>query len=413
MKKIGIVGGGIVGMSTAWYLARSGHSVTVIDKGNMEAGCSWGNAGMIVPSHFIPLAAPGMISKGIRWMFNSSSPFYVRARLDADFIRWGLNFYRSASNEKVRQVAPALRDLSLYSKACYQQLATDISIDLHSRGLLMLYRRYETGEEEMETVELANRLGIEARALSLPDVQALEPGVSITALGGIFFPGDMHITPSVLMSALKARLTGSGVQLMGGTNVSGFETSGRRIAKVVTSNGAYDFDEVVLAAGSWSPVIAHRLGLRIPVEAGKGYSFMVAAGTEKVQIPTLLLDDRVAVTPMGSDIRFGGTMEIGGIDHTINQKRVQGIVDSIPRYYPKMQVSMPALANVWHGLRPCSPDGLPYIGRSKRYENLLVATGHGMMGLSLGPGTGRTIADLVNGVAPGVELKFFDTDRFG
>jgi D-amino-acid dehydrogenase len=413
MKRVAIIGGGIVGMSTAWYLNRSGHHVTIIDKDDMQGGTSWGNAGMIVPSHFIPLAAPGMISKGIRWMFNSLSPFYVRARLDADFIRWGWKFYRSATHKKVDEAAPALRDLSLYSKDCYQELASDIPFGLHSRGLLMLYRRHETGEEELETVDMATRLGIEARALSLKEVRQLEPGVEIDALGGIFFPGDMHLTPSELMTTLRGKLLDAGVQLLGSRNVHDFEIIGRRVSKAITTEGAIDFDEIVLAAGAWSPQLAHKLGLTIPVEAGKGYSFMVSSGEQKVQIPTLLLDDRVAVTPMGADIRFGGTMEIGGIDHSINMKRVQGIVDSIPRYYPRMRVSMPSQADVWHGLRPCSPDGLPFIGRSKQYENLLIATGHGMMGVSLGPGTGRAVADIINGIAPGVSLDAFDADRFG
>jgi D-amino-acid dehydrogenase len=412
MKRVAIIGGGIVGMSTAWYLSQAGHHVTILDKGDMQAGCSWGNAGMIVPSHFIPLAAPGMISKGIRWMFNSLSPFYVRARLDKDFIRWGWNFYRSATHLKVERAAPCLRDLSLFSKQCYQELSSDLHFGLHDRGLLMLYRRHETGEEELETVEMAKQLGLEARALSLTEVRALEPGVTINALGGIYFPGDMHVTPSALMTALRAKLIVSGVLLLNGRSVQDFEMTGRRISRIITRDGALDFDELVLAAGAWSPGIAHKLGLKVPVEAGKGYSFMVPADGEKVQIPTLLLDDRVAVTPMDGEIRFGGTMEIGGINHSINMKRVQGIVDSIPRYYPNLQVSVPSVSNVWHGLRPCSPDGLPYIGRSRRFENLLIATGHGMMGLSLGPGTGRVIADLVNDVVPNVPLRAFDPDRF-
>src|ERR1700741_500951 len=179
MKHVAIIGGGVIGMCAAYYLRRSGHDVTIIDRENSTAGCSYGNAGMIVPSHFIPLAAPGMISKGIRWMFNSSSPFYVRPSLSMDLLRWGWIFYRSANKERVDAVAPALRDLSLFSKQCYQSLAADLSFDFKQRGLLMLYRHQETGEEEMETVEKAHELGLEAKLLTATEVQELEPNVRV------------------------------------------------------------------------------------------------------------------------------------------------------------------------------------------------------------------------------------------
>jgi D-amino-acid dehydrogenase len=413
MKKVGIIGGGIIGMSSAFYLRRAGHEVTIIDKGDMLGGCSWGNAGMIVPSHFVPLAAPGMISKGIRWMFNPLSPFYVRPRFDSHLVKWGLNFYKSATHKKVEHAAPALRDLSLFSKQCYQEFNKAIPFGLHSKGLLMLYRKRETGEEEMETVEMAHRLGIEALVLSADAVQAMEPNVWITTLGGIYFPGDMHLSPSELMSALRRQLSESGVHLLSNVTVTGFETRSRNITGVHTSDGLMNFDELILAAGSWSMEMSRHLGAGIPVEAGKGYSFMVRSSKSKVGIPTLLLDDRVAVTPIGNDIRFGGTMEIGGIDHSINMNRVRGIVEAIPRYYPEMKVSMPDIGEVWHGLRPCSPDGLPFIGRSRRFENLVIATGHGMMGVSPGPATGRLVADLLDGAKPAIAIDAFDVHRFG
>jgi D-amino-acid dehydrogenase len=412
MKKIGIIGGGIVGMCSALYLRRAGHEVTIIDKGDMLSGCSWGNAGMIVPSHFIPLAAPGMISKGIRWMFDPSSPFYVRPRFDSRLIRWGWNFYRHATQERVENAAPVLRDLSLFSKQCYQELSQTLPFKLHDRGLLMLYRKRETGEEELETVEMAHRLGIQAEVLSPGAVQAMEPEVRITTLGGIFFPGDNHLSPSDLMSALRQQLLDHDVHVLPNVTVKNFETGNKRIESIVTSDGSLHFDGIVLAAGSWSPEISKHLDLTIPVEAGKGYSFMLRSPEAMVRIPTLLLDDRVAVTPMGSDIRFGGTMEIGGINSNIDMNRVRGIVDAIPRYYPDLKIAMPAANEVWHGLRPCSPDGLPFLGRSHRYENLVVATGHGMMGVSLGPGTGKVVADLVDGLNPRVNISAFDVDRF-
>lgn len=412
MSKIGIIGGGVVGMCVAWYLRRTGHEVVIIDKGDMQAGCSWGNAGMIVPSHFVPLAAPGMISKGIRWMFDASSPFYVRPRFDTGLFRWGWEFYRSSTHKKVERSAPALRDLSLFSLDCYQQLSVDLPFDLHSGGLLMLYRKPETGEEEIETVEMAHRLGLQAKVLSLAEVKKLEPQITIDALGGIYFPGDKHLSPSSLMKALQQRLVDMGVRLVSNKTVTSFQVSQAKITRTETNDGAFAFDHVVLAAGVWSQELGRALGLKLPVEAGKGYSFMVKQSQERVSIPTLLLDDRVAVTPIGDQVRFGGTMEIGGINHSINMHRLRGIVDAIPKYYPNLKVGLPSETDVWHGLRPCSPDGLPFIGRSRSITNLFVATGHGMMGISLGPGTGRLIADLINECRLEVDLVAFDPARF-
>ena len=412
MAKIGIIGGGISGLCSAWYLSRSGHDVSVLDMDDMQKGCSWGNAGMIVPSHFIPLAAPGMIGKGIRWMFKSTSPFYVRPRLDIDLFKWGWHFYRNSTHQKVEEAAPVLRDLSLLSKRCYHELASELPIDVHDRGLLMLYRKQETGNEEMETVEMAHKLGMEARSLSPAEVQSLEPNIKVDALGGIYFPGDMHLSPASLMTALISALGSNGVNLERNTTVLGFQFSDQRITAIETPRGSMVFDQIVLAAGAWSQQVGASLRLNLPIQAGKGYSFMVKQSDQRISIPTLLLDDRVAVTPIGDEVRFGGTLEIGGLDHSINMKRVQGIVDAIPRYYPQLRIKSPAASNVWYGFRPCSPDGLPFIGRSSSIDNLLVATGHGLMGVSLGPATGRVISDLINEVPAEVNLRALDPERF-
>lgn len=412
MKHVVIIGGGAIGMCSAYYLRRDGHKVTIIDQGDMMSGCSYGNAGMIVPSHFIPLAAPGMISKGVRWMFRSTSPFYVRPSISRALLRWGWLFYRSSTHEKVEAAAPALRDLSLLSKQCYASFANDLGIDVQERGLLMLYRRKETGEEELETVEMAHRLGMKAKAMTSEEVQALEPNVRVRALGGIFFPGDSHVTPSALMSILRANLIQNQVHIVTGQPVVGFDARRRAVKSVFTDTGKYTCDEVVLAAGAWSPGVASKLGLTLPMQAGKGYSFTLRNVDKNVMTPTIFLDDRVAVTPMGPDLRFGGTMEIGGINEVISMKRVKGIFDSIPRYYPEMRVTMPAKQDVWSGLRPCSPDGLPFIGRIKSVDNLIIATGHGMMGISLAPATGKLVADLTDVRPPSVNISAFRPDRF-
>ena len=408
------MGGGIIGLSSAYYLSKAGHQVTIIEQSEMKDGCSFGNAGMIVPSHLIPLAAPGMISKGIRWMFNSSSPFYVKPRLSGDLIKWGYHFYKSATKEHVARSAPALKEISLLSKSMFKQLSTELPFNFgyHERGLLMLYQTKETEHEEMETAALANAHGIEAHIISAEEVQKLEPDVQVRVKGGVYFPGDAHVTPQLFVNQLKTYLKEKGVVVKDNTEVIDFVIEAGKIETVETANEELTFDEVVLATGSWSAFVAVKFNLPLPMQAGQGYSFTLENVKKNIRIPSIFLEARVAVTPMGNTLRFGGTMEITGIDHSISMNRVKGIVESIPKYYPEMKVEMPKKEEVWHGLRPCTPDGLPYIGRSKKIKNLVIATGHSMMGLSLGPGTGLLVKEIVDQEKATMVIDRFDPGRF-
>jgi len=411
---IGIIGGGIIGLSSAYYLNKAGHRVTIIDQGDLKEGCSHGNAGMIVPSHFIPLATPGMIAKGMRWMFSSTSPFYVKPRLNGELIKWGYQFYKHATKAHVERSIPALKEISLLSKAMYQQLAKDLpfAFGYEERGLMMLYQNAETEKEEREAAHLANKIGIEAHVLSAEEVQKLEPDVKVSVRGGVLFPGDAHLTPQQLVKHLTLYLKEKGVVFKTNTQVTDFVTEHNSIKAIKTEQGDFSCDEVIIATGSWSGQMAARLGISVPMQAGKGYSFTLPDVEKNVRIPSIFLEARVAITPMGNTLRFGGTMEIRGVDHSINMNRVRGIVDAIPSYYPEMKVAMPEKENIWHGLRPCSPDGLPYIGRSKRIHNLIFATGHSMMGLSLGPGTGKLISEVVSEEKLSMPIAAFDPERF-
>jgi D-amino-acid dehydrogenase len=413
MGNVSIVGGGVVGLFSAYYLNRDGHNVSVFDQGDLKNGCSFGNAGMIVPSHIIPLAAPGMIAKGMRWMFNSTSPFYVRPRLHSDLMKWGIEFYKHATKDHVERSIPALRSLSFHSKTLYQEFAHSSSFDFGFRknGLLMLYRTKDTEHEEVEASHVANRAGVEAQILGLSDIQKLEPDVHVTARGGVYYPGDAQLIPQLLMDGLRNYLQGSGVKFYSNTRIVDFVVSNGTITAMRSDRDHFDVESLVLAAGSWSGSIAAKLGLKLLMQAGKGYSFTLPDVVNNTRIPTIFVEDRVAVTPMGRSLRFGGTMEIAGVNDEINMKRVRGIVEAIPKYYPEMNVGMPEQKDVWYGLRPCSPDGLPYIGRSRKIKNLVLATGHSMLGISLAPGTGKLVSEIVSGVTPSVALDLFDPDR--
>jgi D-amino-acid dehydrogenase len=415
MKNVAIVGGGIIGLFSAYYLNRSGHRVTIFDQGDLTDNCSSGNAGMIVPSHIIPLAAPGMISKGIRWMFDSTSPFYIKPRINGNLLQWTYQFYKHATASHVQRSIPAIKEISLLSKALYQQMKQENEFDFgyQEKGLLMLYQTHETEKEEIAAAKLSNTHGVEAHVLTQKEIQELEPNVSVKARGGVYFPGDAHLIPHMLVKNLIVYLKEHGVQIISKTKITDFDVFADKILSVtLDEDEEQSFDEYILATGAWSPILTSRLALSMPMQGGKGYSFTLDNMTKNVNIPSILLEGRVAVTPFNSSLRFGGTMEINGTNRNVNMNRVRGIVDTIPKYYPDLKVNMPQQQNVWSGLRPCSPDGLPYIGRSSRFKNLIIATGHAMMGLSLAPATGKIIDELAGNKSLSMSLSAFNPDRY-
>ncbi|KAA9357664.1 NAD(P)/FAD-dependent oxidoreductase [Larkinella humicola] len=414
MRHIGIIGGGIIGLCSAYYLDKAGYKVTVFDQNTLTDGCSFGNAGMIVPSHIIPLAQPGMMAKGMRMLLRSTSPFYIKPRLSADLLRWGWLFYKHSTPEHVERAIPALRDISLLSKKLYQELArTDgLSFGWKEDGLLMLYKTAAAEHEMAEEAEVANRAGIEALQLSGAQVQDLEPEARVDVRGAVYYPGDAHLNPGQFIRSLVAYLKTRGVTLLENQSVSGFGRSGSRITSVKTVTAEHPVDEVVLAAGAWSPSLMRLLGISLPLQGGKGYSFMLRNQRPNIRVPAIMLEARATATPMGADLRFAGTLEVAGTDLSVNMNRVRGIVNSIQNYYPDLPAQLPDVSKVWSGLRPCSPDGLPYIGRVSGFENLTLATGHGMMGVSLGPASGKLVADCLGNRTPAMELHPFNPDRF-
>ncbi len=412
-KEVVIIGGGIIGLSSAYYLSENGHAVTLIDRGNLTAGCSHGNAGMVVPSHVIPLAAPGMISQGIRWMLSAKSPFYVRPRLNKELLSWGKHFYRSSTQKHVDASMPALRDLSLLSKSLYQDLAEKSKeIAYEEKGLLMLFQSDRVAEEEIHAGKLAQSLGLEVNFLSKEEMRALETGTKVNAIGGVHYKSDAHLYPSKLMAFLIAACRKNGVKFIEETEVDGIDLSSGKITSVSGAFGKITADEFVVAGGAWSPKLTKLLGIHLSLLAGKGYSFTLQNPASRPTIPSILCEGKVAVTPMDNDLRFGGTMEITHVrDTKINQKRLQGIVETANSFYPDMQIQFPNAEDQWYGFRPCSPDGLPYIGRPKSISNLVIATGHAMMGLSLGPATGLIVDALISDQTPPVSINLFHPDR--
>jgi D-amino-acid dehydrogenase len=414
-KSVLIIGAGAIGLSTAYHCARKGHRVTVLERnGAQRDGCSYGNAGMIVPSHFVPLAAPGMVALGLKWMWNPESPLYIKPRLDAELFDWGIKFWRAANAEHVRRSAPLLRDLNFASRALFEEFAaqTGNEIGLVTRGLLMLCKTQHELDEEAKFAAQANALGVPAEVLDAKQTAKLDPDVTMDVAGAVYFPKDCHLSPEKYLAALQRQCEQAGVKFEWNAEVNGLVVRENKIAVVCTARGEFSADEIILCGGSWSPVIVRELGLKIPIQAGKGYSLTLTQPRELPQLCSIFTEARMAVTPMGSALRFGGTMEMAGLNEDINPVRVQGIIKSVSKYFPKFTPEDFAGVQPWRGLRPCSPDGLPYLGRTAKFSNLILATGHAMMGMSLSPITGQIVGEIVSGEKTAFDLSLLSPDRY-
>jgi D-amino-acid dehydrogenase len=414
--KVIIIGGGIIGLSSAYYLQQAGHKVTVLDKGDFSDNCSYGNAGYVCPSHFIPLATPGIVWKGLKWMFNSRSPFYVRPSFNPSLIDWSFKFIKSANNKKVEAAAVPLRDIAILSQQEYKAWTALPGFDFawQQKGLLEIFQTQAEAGHAHQTVEKGKELGLEVELLDYEQLQKMEPQTKINALGAVFFKCDAHLYPNKLMRSLLAHLKQQGVQLIPNEEVTGFEKEGKKIKKVITAKQVYEADEIVIATGAWSREIAAMMETKIPMMPGRGYSLTLENSKYHLNYPAILVEGRVAITPMdGNKIRFGGTMEVVSTKTPPRYQRVEGILNAVKRFIPEFDIAMPSTDQLWYGYRPCSADGLPYIGRISKYKNVVVATGHAMLGLSLGAGTGKLVSELVNDITPSMDLSLFAVERFG
>lgn len=413
-RKVVIAGAGVIGLSAAFYCARAGHQVTLLERQpQARNGCSFGNAGMIVPSHFIPMAAPGMVALGLKWMWNPESPFYIQPRLSWDLLEWAARFWQAATPERVAKAAPVLRDLHLFSRSCFEQLTeSGLDFGLVKKGLLMLCKTQHALDEESRMAQKANDFGVPAQVLDAAATAALDPGITMDVAGSVYFPKDCHLAPERYISTLQDELQRLGVDVRWQTNVTGVRSDAGRLLALQTDSGEIPGDEFVLCGGAWSPELARKLRIRLPMQAGKGYSLTLKEPRQLPSICAIFTEARVAVTPMNGALRVGGTMEITGLNDKIAPRRIRGIIRAVPKYYPEFSESDFESVEPWFGQRPCSPDGLPYLGRTDTLKNVIVATGHAMMGLSMAPGTGQIVEDLVSGRAPSRDISLLSTDRY-
>ncbi len=414
--KVHIVGGGIIGLATAYFLHQQGAEVSVVERGMLDDNCSFGNAGLVAPSHFVPLASPGVISKGLRWMLSAKSPFYIHPRLDFDLIRWLWLFFRSSRSPRVSEAMPVLRDFNLLSKALYAEWAQLPSMDFgfEANGLLMVYHTPKGEATETALADTAAQLGLQVEQWDRARTESHSGPLGEKVRGSIYYADDAHLYPSQLMRQLKNYLAQQGVHFELGTCVQELVVRNGRVTHLQTDKDQpIEVEEVVIAAGAWSSQLLRPLGLCMPMQGAKGYSVTLKQPTQRPKLPLILTEAKVAITPMGQDLRIGGTLELAGFDDSINYPRVEGIMASIRPYLPQLPLPQQGKDPIWRGFRPCTPDGLPYIGRLEAVPNLTVAAGHAMVGLSLGAATGKLVSQLLARQRPDIPLELFRPERFG
>lgn len=401
-------------MCSAYYLQKEGYEITVLERGDITDGCSFGNMGYMSPSHFVPLASPGIISQGLKWMLSPTSPFYIKPRLNLNLLKWGYHFWKSSNTSTVEKNSPHLNNILQLSRGLINEMRTEIGdvFDMEEKGCLMMCKQQKTLDHEFHMADDAEKFGLKVERLNKNAVQLLEPDVELDVAGAVLFKDDCHFNPGKLMMALKNNLEKKGVRFQLHTTVTGFERSGKNISAIITDKGKFDCDEIVLATGSWLPVVAKMMGIELLLQPGKGYSYTYEHIEKNIKYPAILVDGRCAITPWAHQLRIGGTMELSGINDKVLVKRMQGIYDSAKNFYPGLKIDLPPTDKIWNGLRPVTPDGLPYIGKVPNLANVVIAGGHAMLGISEGPGTGKIVCEMMQRRAHSFDISPFAVKRF-
>lgn len=408
-----IIGGGAVGVCCASRLAERGHDVLLLERGDLCSGSSYGNAAFVPPSRSLPLAAPGVIAKTLRWMLDPHGPFRLRPRIDPRLAQWLLAFRRACTEAAAYHAARIIRDLTRESLALYEKLAEDgLEFGFRNEGLLELFRSPEGRAACEKETQLLRDLGIAADLIDNAELRRLLPQADDSVAGALFAREDAHINPPLFVEAVAASAKQHGARIETGTEVRGFVRDRNRIQALETSRGPVTASTVVLANGAWAVKSAHALGLRLLIEPAKGYSFKLEVGNEEqLDRPLLLSEIRTTVTPIGDALRVTSKLDLVGFDASIKGRRVLAIPRTIGDYI-RLQPNY-GVSDAWCGFRPLTPDGLPLIGRPRAYANLVLAVGGGRMGVALAPVTALLVSQLVGDNPKHPLLEHLQPDRFG
>jgi D-amino-acid dehydrogenase len=407
-----ILGGGIVGTAIARELRAAGADVLLLDKGGVGKGCSFANAGWVTPCFAMPLPQPGMLWKASKWLLDRESPLYIKPELSFGLAQWLFRFLRAMNERQMLESIAALTSLSQYSLSFYRELAerSNTSIAFSPRGLLLVSgEKAGLRQAELE-LELMGARGITGKKMSQEEVLAFEPALQPKVKGGVFFQGEAHVEPYQTTLALLDDFIRLGGELLSETEVIDFRRQGRAVEEIRTTQGWIRTGLVVLAAGCWSKDIARQLGCRIPLLGGKGYSMNIDNMATKPQRPIMIVERKIAVTPRAHSVRLAGTLELVDQDLGVSPHRVEAIHKGAREYLRMEESSEPV--DVWRGLRPCTPDGVPLIGFSRKVPNLFYCVGHQLLGLQTAPASAKLAADLITKRTPFVDPKPFRPERY-
>ena len=410
-QDVAIIGGGVIGVASAVELAKRGARVTVLEKDRVGHGCSYGNAGWLAASQAAPLANPHMLMKSFKWMLDPESPLYIQPRLDPAFARWLIEFLLASRATKYDRGVAALVELCRVSIDMWEDVAKRApeSFGFERHGLLSVFEKTASLEAAKASVDLAQKSGVRAERWTADEVRANEPAVVGPQVGGYYYPDDAHCEPYRAVKALEAEARALGVRFLEGTEVYRI-ADGASAKRLTTTRGDISASQIVIATGPWSESLGEMLGIRLPVIGAKGYSIVLPRTDPHPTRSIYLIERKVAVNPHRDALRIAGTLELVRNDFSINNRRVNVILRGARAMLNIGETAEPR--EIWRGLRPCTPDGMPLIGRARGHGDVWLATGHQMAGLKAAPGTGLLLAQLMSGEAPRFDPEPFRADRY-
>jgi D-amino-acid dehydrogenase len=407
-----ILGGGVIGLASAYYLLKAGRSVRVLERDTIGAATSFGNCGTLTPSHIPPLAAPGMISKAMKWMLTPDAPFYVKPTLDPQLISWLLKFAARCNASDWRQAALNKMQILHTSRRLIEELVTQdgFQCDFAASGLINVYATQKGFDAAARDAEAVKEFGLKTRILSshalLDEEPALKPGLA----GGIEYTGDGHLRPDRYCSEFARRVRELGGEIVEGAEVTALKNANSARPVVQTSEAEYSADYVVMALGPWSPLFAKSIGIRLPIQPGKGYSITYSRPQIAPKKPVVLKERSVCVTTWESGFRLGSTMEFSGYDSSLNRRRLDALERGAAEYL--IEPVGKQKQSEWYGWRPMTYDDMPIIDTPSGFDRVMIASGHGMLGVSMSAATGHLVADLIAGREPIIDPAPCKLSRF-
>lgn len=408
-----MIGGGLIGCASAYYLRQHGWQVTLVERDAIGRGASHGNCGYVCPSHALPMAAPGMVSRTFKMLFQKDAALAIPIRFDPGLWKWFFKFSRECKTDRIMRAAAGRNALLASSMSLYREfLATEkIDCEWTDNGLLLVYKSKSEFDAYAQTAEMLKRdFNLEAVPYPGAAVNQLEPTLQDGMAGGWHFTGDAHVRPDKLIGGLAEVIQRQGVKIHAGVEVRSLIFEAGNVKAIDTSSGQMSADLFVLATGAEAPRFAKPLNCRIPIQPGKGYSLTMAPLQTPPKIPMIFESHHVAVTPMRDEFRVGSTMEFTGYDRRLNRRRLALLRRSAAEH---LRESLPESVNEeWSGWRPMVYDGLPCIDRTPAAANVIVAAGNGMIGLASAPATGKLVAEIASNVEPHIDPAVYSLGRF-